>query len=528
MVNIVRVQGLNSNSVQFPRRYFRNNPGVSGKEVVKLATIASAVTTEKVEKFKMYIDGEWVPAESGETFEVRSPVTGALIGEVPLAGSADVKKAIDAAYSAKQKIASIPVYERFRMMERLVEYIKADFKKYAWEITREQGKPITEAYGEMQEAAPNVMEVAEAAKKIETSVYQSLFMQDTRIISVREPLGVVSCIMPWNFPWLIPIEAVPQAVMCGNSVVFKPAEGTPIGGIRLVECMEKAGIPKGVINMVTGGPEVGKQLVSNPKVDAVCAVGETTTGIDIAKNAPLKRLTLELGGNGPLIVLDDANLERAVEASAYGCCYNAGQVCVSNERILVHERVYETYVKKLVDRMRTWKLGDPFKEETKIGPMNNEPGVQKVEEHLRDGVDKGAKVLLGGKRATGFPTKLYFEPTVIVGVTEDMLLNKKETFGPVAPVIKFSTMDEAIDIANGTEYGLSSAVFTNNLKRAFHMAEHIKAGQIVINDTVCCWEYLHPWGGVKGSGIGRMGGRHTVEALTELKSISFNLGKSDM
>jgi acyl-CoA reductase-like NAD-dependent aldehyde dehydrogenase len=493
-----------------------------------LATIGTTVTAAKVEKFKMYIDGEWVPAHTEETFEVRSPVNGALIGEVPLAGPDDVGRAIDAAYAAKEKIASVPVYERFRMMERLVECIKPDIKKYAWEITREQGKPIMEAYGEMREAAPNVMEVAEAAKKMETSVYQSLFMQDTRIISVREPLGVVSIIMPWNFPWLIPIEAVPQAIMCGNPVVFKPAEGTPIGGIRLVECMERAGIPKGVINMVTGGPEVGKQLVNHPKVDSVCAVGETSTGIDIARNAPLKRLTLELGGNGPLIVMDDANLERAAEATAYGCCYNAGQVCVSNERILVHEKVYDNFVKKVIDKMKTWKLGDPFKEDTKIGPMNNEAGVLKVEEHLGDGVDRGAKILLGGRRAPGFPTKLYFEPTVIVGVTEDMLLNKKETFGPVAPIIKFSTMDEAIEITNGTEYGLSSAVFTNNLKRAFHMAERIKAGQVVINDTVCCWEYLSPWGGVKGSGIGRMGGRHTVEAFTELKSITFNLGKSDM
>ena len=481
---------------------------------------------EKVKKFKMYIDGEWVDAVSGETFEVRSPVDGALIAEVPLAGAADVERATDAAYDAKDKIASVSVYERFKMMERLIECIKPDVKKYAWEITQEQGKPITESYGEMQEAAPNVMEVAEAAKKMETSVYQSLFMKDTRIISVREPLGVVAEIMPWNFPWLIPIEAVPQAIMCGNSVVFKPATNTPIGGIRLVECMERAGIPKGAINLVTG-PEVGKQLVRHPKVDGVCVVGETRTGIDIAKNAPLKRLLLELGGNGPLIVMDDANLDTAAEATAYGCCYNAGQVCVSNERILVHEKVYDSFVKKVLEQMKAWKLGDPFKEETKIGPMNNEPGVQKVEEHLKDGVDKGAKILLGGKRATGFPTKLYFEPTVIVGVTEDMLLNKKETFGPVAPIMKFSTTDEAIEIANGTEYGLSSAVFTNNLKKAFHMAERIKAGQVVINDTVCCWEYLHPWGGVKGSGIGRMGGRHTVEEFTELKSISINLGKSD-
>lgn len=480
------------------------------------------------EKFKMYINGEWVESESGETFEIRSPVTGDAIAEIPLGGPEDVKKAVDAAYEAKTEIASMPVYKRYKLMEKIAEAIRPGLEKYAYEVTLEQGKPIKEARGEMEEVEPNIMEVAECAKKIETSVYQSLFKTDTRIIAIREPLGVVGVVTPWNFPWLIPTEAAPQAIVAGNSVVIKPASNTPIGAIRMVQCMEKAGVPKGVINLVLGpGTTVGRALVTHPKVDGICMVGETVTGQDIIKNASLKRVTLELGGLGPLIVMDDANLEKAAEDAAYGCYYNAGQVCVSTERILVHEKVHDKFVQKVMEKAEKWKLGNPFKEDTMIGPMNNERGVQKVEEHIRDAVQKGAKVLVGGKRADGYSTRLYFEPTVVDGVATDMLFNSTETFGPVAPIITFSSMDEAIEIANGTQYGLNSAIHTKNLKKAFYFAERLRTGQVVINDTVCCWEYLHPWGGMKNSGIGRMGGRHTLEAFTEYKSIILNLGKSD-
>jgi acyl-CoA reductase-like NAD-dependent aldehyde dehydrogenase len=292
--------------------------------------------------------------------------------------------------------------------------------------------------------------------------------------------------------------------------------------------MEKAGLPKGVINLVTGpGDIVGSAICEHPKIDGICFTGETKTGEEITKRAGVKKIILELGGLGPLIVLDDANLNTAAQDAVFGCYYNAGQVCVANERILVHEKVHDDFVRKTLALARKVKLGFPLNEDVDVGPINNEPQVRKVETHIKDAIEKGAKLLLGGKRAVGFPTNLYFEPTVIDNVTPDMLFNKEETFGPVIPIMTFSSLDEAIDIANSTQYGLSSAVHTRSLKKAFYLAERIKTGQVVINDSVCTWEYQHPWGGMKKSGIGRMGGKYTVWEMTDVKTIMLNLEKTD-
>jgi len=474
----------------------------------------------------MYINGEWVDSESGETFEVISPATGEVLAVVPKATVEDVKRAIDAAEEAQKRIQSMSISERVKLVYKVAELIKPNIEQHARELTLEQGKPIREARIEVEDVIPNILWQAEDLKRLETPVFRGYANPDYMYIVVREPLGVVGIITPWNYPWLMPAEYVLQAIICGNAVVYKPASYTPISAYKFVQYLEKAGVPKGVINFVTGpGPVVGMELARNKKVNGLLLVGETETGEQVAKAAGVKKLTLELGGNGPMIVMDDADLEKAVEDAVYGSYNNAGQVCCATERILVHEKVHDKFIKMLVERTKKVKLGFPLNEDTDIGPMNNEPVVQKVERHIQDAVSKGAKVLIGGKRAEGFPTKLYFEPTVIDNVTPDMLINKEETFGPVAPVITFSSIDEAIEIANGTIYGLSAAIHTKDINKAFYIAEQLKTGQVVINGPVLLWDYHHPWVGVKKSGIGAVGGKWTIEAFTELKTILLRIGK---
>ncbi|MEM2517758.1 MAG: aldehyde dehydrogenase family protein [Candidatus Bathyarchaeia archaeon] len=479
-----------------------------------------------VKQLKMYIDGEWVDAGSGETFEVKSPATGEALALVPKADREDVKKAIDAAKIAQKRISNMKISERVKLMYKMAEIIRPNIERFARELSLEQGKPIRESRIELEDVEPNITWQAEDLKRLETPILRGYANPDMLYLVTREPIGVVGIITPWNYPWLMPAEFVAQAILCGNSVVFKPASYTPISAIRFVECMEKAGVPKGVINLVTGpGPIVGAEIAENRNVDGILLVGETLTGENIAKAAGVKKITLELGGNGPLIVMDDANIEKAVDDIVFGCYNNAGQVCCANERILVHEKVHDKVVKMVVEKTKKMKLGDPLKDNTDIGPMNNEPVVKKVEMHIADAVNKGAKILYGGKRAKGFPTDLYFEPTVIDKVTPDMLINKEETFGPVAPFLTFSSIGEAVEIANDTPYGLSMAVHTNDLNTAFFFAEKLKAGQVVINGSVLLWDYHHPWAGVKRSGVGAVAGKWTIEAFTNIKTILLRVGK---
>jgi acyl-CoA reductase-like NAD-dependent aldehyde dehydrogenase len=317
-------------------------------------------------------------------------------------------------------------------------------------------------------------------------------------------------------------------MLAGNSVIFKPASTTPISAIHLVECVHKTGVPGGVINLITGpGNTAGMALIEHPMVDGICFTGDTETGETITKRAGLKKITLELGGLGPLIVMDDASIEKAVEDIVYGCYTTGGQCCCANERILVHEKVHERLVSQLVDRVSKLRLDNPLKEDTDLGPMNNEPTLAKVEDNVKDSIDKGASLLAGGRRAEGFPTKLYYPPTVVDDVTPEMKFNSVETFGPVAPVFEFSNLDQAIEIANHPRYGLSMAIHTKNLKTAMYAAQRLKAGQVNVNESVYFWDYHNPWGGFRRSGYGRVAGKWTLEAFTELKSINFNIGRSE-
>lgn len=480
-----------------------------------------------VPHLKMYINGAWCDAASGETFEVRSPATGEALAELPSAGRDDVRRAIDAAEDAQPRIARLSVKERAEMAARIAEAIRPNIDAWALDLTLEQGKPIRESQLEVSEVIPNLLWNTEDLKRVETPVLEGYSKPDMMYILRREPLGTVGVITPWNYPWLLPGEFVVQALICGNAVIFKPASTTPISAVHFLEAMERARVPQGAMNLITGpGSTAGRELVEHPKVDGICFTGETATGEDISHRAGLKKVGLELGGSGPLIVLDDADLSKAARDIATGCFNNAGQVCCANGRILVAEKVHAALVKKVVAETLRWKLGDPRRPETDIGSMNNEPTVKKVEKHLADGADHGAQLLAGGRRAPDFPTDLYFPPTVVDGVTTEMLLGHSETFGPVAPILEFRTMEEAAEIANLPRYGLSMAIHTANLKRAFTLARDLKAGQVVVNDPVLYWDYNHPWGGFRRSGFGRVAGRWTIEAFTELKTVILNVGES--
>jgi acyl-CoA reductase-like NAD-dependent aldehyde dehydrogenase len=475
----------------------------------------------------MFIDGEWCDSASGETFEVQSPATGEVLATLPKADREDVRRAVDAAEEAQPRIARLSVKERAEIAQRIAEAIRPNIEAWAFDLTLEQGKPIKESQLEVSEVIPNLLWNTEDLKRVETPVLEGYSKPDMMYLLRREPLGTVGVITPWNYPWLLPGEFVVQALICGNAVIFKPASTTPISAVHFLEAMEHGKIPRGAMNLITGpGATAGRELVESPKVDGICFTGETGTGEEISHRAGLKKVGLELGGSGPLIVLDDADLSKAARDIALGCYNNAGQVCCANGRILVAEKVHEALVRKVVEESRRWRLGDPRRPETDIGSMNNEPTVEKVEKHLADGVGRGAQLLLGGERAPNLPTRLYFPPTVVDGVTTEMLLGNSETFGPVAPILGFDSLDQAAEIANLPRYGLSMAIHTANIKRAFTLARELKAGQVVINDPVLYWDYNHPWGGFRRSGFGRVAGKWTIEAFTELKTVILNVGES--
>jgi len=481
-----------------------------------------------VYKLKMYIGGEWVEAESGETFSVISPVTGETLAQLPKGGREDVKKAVDTAVKVQEKVRRTPIKERIELAYKVTEIVQQDIDRYAVDLTMEHGKVLKEALIEVKDVTPNILWNAEDLKRIESPVLNAYSKPDMMYVIVREPLGTMAIITPWNFPWVLPAEFVVQSFLAGNSVVWKPASYTPISAVHLMECIDKAGIPPGFINMVTGpGDVVGRALVEHPMVDGICFTGETTTGEDITKRAGLKKIVLELGALGPIIIMNDANVEKAVEDIIYGCYTTGGQCCCANERVLVQQGIHDKLVKALVPKVKQMKLGDPLKDTTDMGPLNNEPVVQKMERHVEDSIKRGAKVLAGGARAKGFPTKLYYPPTVVDDVPTEALFNKIETFGPVAPIITFKTLDEAIQIANAPRYGLSMAIHTKNFRTAMEACTRLHAGQVCVNESAYYWDYNNPWGGFRKTGFGRIAGKWNFESFTDLKTLVLNIGRSE-
>ncbi len=475
---------------------------------------------------KMYIDGKWVDSVSGETFDAISPATGEVVATLPKGNREDAKLAIAAANRAKDTIAKMPITDRVKLCHRIGETLEKHHDELARNLAEDQGKPFTaEAKGEAEFVVHLWHRAAEDVLRMDTDVIVSE-MPQKRIFTFRQPKGVIAAISPWNFPLVIPCEYHAAAIATGNAVVWNPASTTSVVAVTMTRCFEEAGMPSGVFNLITGpGSVVGDELVANEGTHAIGFTGSAEVGHIIAQRGAGKPMMLELGGNGPTIIHHDAVLEKAIPSTAIGCFINAGQVCCATERILVHEKVHDQVVEMMVAEANARVLGASMDNGVTLGPLNNEDTAQKMDEHIADAVAKGAKVLAGGGRAEGKPTAQYYQATVLDAVRPDMLVAQEESFGPIAPFITYSTIEEALEISNNDPMGLVAAVFTRDIKTAFAFTEGLQTGIVNVNDATTHWECHIPFGGVAGkkSGIGRIGGRYTMEMLTDLRTMILDL-----
>jgi acyl-CoA reductase-like NAD-dependent aldehyde dehydrogenase len=476
----------------------------------------------------MYIGGAWVESDSGATMIATSPATGETIGSVPEGTRDDARRAIAAANAAARDWAARSAFERAEAMERVAAIVGERRDELARTLSLDQGKPLhAEAYDEVDELAEYWRMAAADARRLEGSMPPSVDA-GKRVLAYRVPLGVVAVITPWNWPYTMPAEVIAPALASGNAVVWVPAPTTSICAVKLAECVVDADLPAGVFNLLTGpGPEVGDEIAANPGTHAIGFIGSIETGHRVAERAAGKTQVLEMGGNGPVVVLEDANLDAAVEATLTASFLCAGQSCTAGELFLVHEAVHDDFLERLTARIAAdILLGDPFADETTMGPLNNEPTAAKMDRHLEDAVGQGAEVVVGGSRASGFPTTLYYEPTVLDRVSSDMEVAREETFGPVVPISTIRTEDEALASIDAGPYGLMTAIFTEDLRRGLRFAEAARSGWVNVNEGSNYWESHLPFGGRAGSksGVGRVGGRHAMDAFTELKTVVLNLG----
>ncbi|MFL5910004.1 MAG: aldehyde dehydrogenase family protein [Gaiellaceae bacterium] len=470
----------------------------------------------------MFIAGEWAVAESGETFEAESPATGERIGVVQKGGREDAQRAIAAANEAAPAWARLSPFERAAMLNRVGDEVEKRRDALVHALTLDQGKPLAESRDEVEELVQYWRNAAEDGKRLEGRLANSV-SANKRVLLVRRPRGVIGVITPWNWPYTMPAELIAPALAAGNAVVWTPASTTAVAAVALANCVAEADLPPGVFNLVTGpGSTVGDEIARNPGTHGVGFIGSTETGRRVAEAAAGKAAVLELGGNGPVVVLDDADLDLAAEATATACFLCAGQSCTAGERLLVHRDVREEFVAKLARLVaKRVILGDPFADGTTMGPLNNEGVAQKMDEHVADAVERGAQIVHGGERASGFPTGLYWQPTILDGVSADSLVATEETFGPVAPVVAIDSLDQAIELANASPYGLLSAIFTRDLAKGLRYADEVKTGWVNINESSNYWETHLPFGGRSGtaSGIGRVGGSSPLETFSELQTV---------
>lgn len=474
----------------------------------------------------MFINGEWLEAEGGDTLRVLNPATGEEVGVVSYGDARDAKQAIEGAHQAFNGWSRLTARERSKYLYLLYELIRSHRDELAGIISAEMGKPLREAKGEVLGAADNFMWYAEEAKRVYGETIPSS-VPNKRIMVNRQPVGVVGAITPWNFPVNMVARKIAPALAAGCTVVLKPAESTPLSAVRLFELMEQAGFPKGVVNLVIGNPEsVGKELIDNPKVRKITFTGSTRVGKLLMEGAArsMKRISLELGGHAPFIVFADADLDAAVEGLFESKFRNSGQMCICTNRLYVHESIVDTFSEKLIERLKKAKVGDGRNKGTEIGPLINEHALEKVLRHIQNAQDKGARLLYGGKGLTEgeYSKGFYCEPTVITDVTKEMDIAVEETFGPVVPIIPFADEAEVIGMANDTPYGLAAYVYTQNNSRCFRMAEELEYGIVGINDGSPT-QTQAPFGGWKESGIGREGGHHGLEAFLETKFVSFGI-----
>jgi succinate-semialdehyde dehydrogenase / glutarate-semialdehyde dehydrogenase len=467
-----------------------------------------------------FIAGHWVNAVSGRTKLVHNPATGELIGTVPDMGVEETRRAIEAANKALPDWRARTAKERAVILRKWFELMMANQEDLAVLMTIEQGKPLFESRGEIAYAASFIEWFAEEGKRAYGDVIPG-HGRDKRIVVLKQAIGVTAAITPWNFPAAMITRKVGPALAAGCTMVIKPAELTPYSAFAMGVLAERAGIPAGVVSIITGDSRaIGGELTSNPIVRKLSFTGSTAVGKLLMQQCAgtIKKVSLELGGNAPFIVFDDADLDAAVAGAIASKYRNAGQTCVCANRLLVQEGVYDRFAEKLAEAVGKLKVGNGLDAETKIGPVINQAAVRKAEEHVADAVSKGAKVMLGGKSVSGAGT--FYSPTILTGVTEDMMIMHEETFGPVAPLVKFKTEADAIRIANDTEFGLASYFYSRDIARVWRVAEALESGIVGINEGIISTE-VAPFGGVKESGIGREGSKYGLEDYMEIKYLCF-------
>ncbi|MEM7497279.1 MAG: NAD-dependent succinate-semialdehyde dehydrogenase [Pseudomonadota bacterium] len=466
-----------------------------------------------------YIDGQWVGGADGKTFAVTNPSNGETIADVADCSVADAERAIEAAHRAQPAWAAKTAKERAQILRRWYELMMEYQDDLGRLLTAEQGKPLAEAKGEIAYGASFIEWFAEEAKRVYGETIPG-HQPDKRLLVLRQPIGVVGAITPWNFPNAMITRKCGPALAAGCTFVVRPAALTPLSCTAMAVLAEKAGIPKGVFNVITSTDSkgVGKILCEHEKVAKITFTGSTEVGRILMKQSSdtIKKMSLELGGNAPFIVFDDADLDAAVEGAIMCKFRNAGQTCVCANRLYVQDGVYDAFAEKLKAAVEKLTVGDGFEEGVKIGPMIEPKAVEKVEEHIADATRRGAKVIIGGKRHE--KGGMFFEPTVMTGVPQDALVSCEETFGPVAPLFRFETDEEAVTLANDTIFGLAAYFYAKDLSRVWKVAEGLESGIVGVNTGIISTE-VAPFGGVKQSGLGREGSRHGIEEYLEMKYI---------
>jgi succinate-semialdehyde dehydrogenase/glutarate-semialdehyde dehydrogenase len=465
-----------------------------------------------------YVDGHWIAAADGAAIDVTNPATGAVIGTIPALGAAATEAAVAAASAAFPAWAARTAKERGALLRRWYELLIEHADDIATLMTAEQGKPLAEARGEVVYAASFVEWFAEEAKRLYGDVIPG-HQADKRILVLRQPVGVVAAITPWNFPAAMITRKVAPALAAGCTVVCKPATLTPLTALAIAELADRAGIPRGVFNVITGSARaIGGVLTSDARVRKLSFTGSTEIGKLLMQQCAgtMKKVSLELGGNAPFIVFDDADLEAAVAGAIASKYRNTGQTCVCANRLLVQAGVYDKFAGMLVEAVRKFRIGDGLAGETEQGPLIDAAALAKVEEHVADALAKGAKVAIGGKRHALGGT--FYEPTVLTGVTTSMSVAREETFGPVAPLFRFDTEQDAIRMANDTEFGLAAYFYTRDLARSWRVSEALEYGIVGLNTGLISTE-VAPFGGVKESGMGREGSKYGLLDFTEIKYV---------
>ncbi|MEK6932853.1 MAG: aldehyde dehydrogenase family protein [Nanoarchaeota archaeon] len=470
-----------------------------------------------MKSYQIYIDGKWINSVTGKTFQSLNPANEEVIGEFQSCNSYDVNKAVDAAEKVFSSWSNLPAPKRGELLLKVANLLREDKERLSKLVSLEMGKVYKEASGDVQEAIDIFEYMAGEGRRL-FGITTPSELKDKFCMTTRNPIGVVALITPWNFPIAIPAWKLSAALICGNTCVFKPSSDTPLCAIELVRILEKAGIPKGVVNLVTGkGEDVGNSLIKHNKIRMISFTGSRDTGEFILRNAGLKKIGLELGGKNPIIIMDDANLDLALEGVIWGAFGTSGQRCTAASRVIIHKKVKDKFEKMLINKVKKLKLGDGLNKKTDIGPLVNKRALEKVHNYTQIGLREGAKLICGGKLLN---KKGYFYPaTVFTNVTKNMRIAQEEIFGPSLAIIQVNNLQEAIEVCNSVKYGLSSSIYTKDMSNAFKAMKEIEAGLVYINSSTIGSEVHLPFGGVKQTGNGTREGGLGYEEFSEVKTI---------